>query len=827
MATNDEIRIKDIIPESTESDLVAGNYLALDGDVGTKKLPANLIAKISVQEKNTRNLVPITYKEINSDDLEQHRSSLGLYGWYYRSLQGQSHVSVALYSGMQLILTNTGVDAFYAIFPASFMDKDFSDGDSYPVGYSRLLLKANEILKKDITEDCVLVMNVVDGGGGANDWKIGVKNGNELKTDLLANPSFSSLSLVENDASLGSTGWYFYGQFEKHVSVKLFGGSKLVLKNTSSTKSAYAIMPKTFADGPFANGASYPTGVSRVAVNAGEEVSIDVSDDCVLVMTSVDPTNTIITWSVNVLYGNYFEIKNELNDLVDGSAKTYASGCLAIYKGSLGPYYWNALNADARHSALRLRQMQRVTITNDGNIDAFYAIFPSSYVDGDKAQEDSYPVGYLGRFRLNQGNSVTFNVDENCVLVMNVVDGGNNANSFSVVVTTPPLYETIADKANLSKPITATTTTADLVVYNCSLGASGWYSPGDNQRHTSVPCKKGEIITLTNNNVDAFYAIFPSSFVDGDQTNSSPFPDGVFRVVLKQDETIKFICGEDCVLVMNTVDGALNTNEFTIVRTFSPLTSIGLVAETTPVRLKIAEWNVGHFAMGTSGDTTIPPEQKDEKQAEYRTLINSIGADVFILCENSVNFCTDGTKANDAVWNCFKQINDGPKNGYNMNSVLTNGLQFVSRKVNAYVNQDGTGGRYFIDCKYSIKGREVHIIATHNTWGDKTTAMAQYNELITYCADFDHVILAADFNAGSQWNYGMKDVVAPLFKAAGFSSAWCDYMGAVDTYPDSEYQPANLDNVFVKGFSVTNSQVIDSSIDLSDHKMITCELIME
>jgi endonuclease/exonuclease/phosphatase family metal-dependent hydrolase len=104
--------------------------------------------------------------------------------------------------------------------------------------------------------------------------------------------------------------------------------------------------------------------------------------------------------------------------------------------------------------------------------------------------------------------------------------------------------------------------------------------------------------------------------------------------------------------------------------------------------------------------------------------------------------------------------------------------------------------------------------------------MAQYNELVAYCADFEYVILAGDFNASAQWDYGMADVVAPLFHDAGFSSSWCDYMGAVDTYPDSEYQPANLDNVFVKGFSVTNSQVVDDSIDLSDHKMIFCELTM-
>ena len=44
-------RIKDLSTNATEADLVAGNYLAIDGSAGTKKLPAELVAKRSVQDK--------------------------------------------------------------------------------------------------------------------------------------------------------------------------------------------------------------------------------------------------------------------------------------------------------------------------------------------------------------------------------------------------------------------------------------------------------------------------------------------------------------------------------------------------------------------------------------------------------------------------------------------------------------------------------------------------------------------------------------------------------------------------------------------------------
>ena len=46
----DEIRVKDIPDEATDVDLVAGNYFALDGVDGTKKLPGNVVALKSIQD---------------------------------------------------------------------------------------------------------------------------------------------------------------------------------------------------------------------------------------------------------------------------------------------------------------------------------------------------------------------------------------------------------------------------------------------------------------------------------------------------------------------------------------------------------------------------------------------------------------------------------------------------------------------------------------------------------------------------------------------------------------------------------------------------------
>lgn len=49
-------RIKDLATVATEADLVAGNYLAIDGSAGTKKLPAESVAKRSVQNNSVKSI---------------------------------------------------------------------------------------------------------------------------------------------------------------------------------------------------------------------------------------------------------------------------------------------------------------------------------------------------------------------------------------------------------------------------------------------------------------------------------------------------------------------------------------------------------------------------------------------------------------------------------------------------------------------------------------------------------------------------------------------------------------------------------------------------
>lgn len=51
-------RISQLTQTATESDLVAGNYLALDGSAGTKKLPGNCIAPNSVQNALLESIAP-------------------------------------------------------------------------------------------------------------------------------------------------------------------------------------------------------------------------------------------------------------------------------------------------------------------------------------------------------------------------------------------------------------------------------------------------------------------------------------------------------------------------------------------------------------------------------------------------------------------------------------------------------------------------------------------------------------------------------------------------------------------------------------------------
>jgi hypothetical protein len=54
--------------------------------------------------------------------------------------------------------------------------------------------------------------------------------------------------------------------------------------------------------------------------------------------------------------------------------------------------------------------------------------------------------------------------------------------------------------------------------------------------------------------------------------------------------------------------------------------------------LTIAHWNIGHFALGKSDNPTIAAEASEVMASLYRSLNDSIEADVFGVCEYNPTF---------------------------------------------------------------------------------------------------------------------------------------------------------------------------------------------
>ena len=109
--------------------------------------------------------------------------------------------------------------------------------------------------------------------------------------------------------------------------------------------------------------------------------------------------------------------------------------------------------------------------------------------------------------------------------------------------------------------------------------------------------------------------------------------------------------------------------------------------------LIIAHWNIGHFANGKNNDTAITSENYSEMRSQYISVIDSLNADIFGVCEYNPNFDQDGNSTRDAIFYQYNYASIGPKYSYNCNAIfskdipLENGgkTYFSRHKQNRYI----------------------------------------------------------------------------------------------------------------------------------------------
>lgn len=592
----------------------------------------------------------------------------------------------------------------------------------------------------------------------------------------------------------GFTEWFPQG---KHISISVNEGDVIIL--SPDIASRFVLMDGTFVDGNKDASSPYPATTGIVTVQGGESVTLDIdSTSKFLILVAVDGAGNNISWTIT---GNAnTKLKKYADDLSSGEEQVDVAS-LIKYDGSIKYSYQNTWYYESgtkpKHVNIPLKKnwVYEITPTN-GWMSAVISDSPSY----DKKNDDSIS-GKIVYCKQDETFKVVGTGSD--YLSVTVVNGGGNTLTFNVVakfkgdnaVEEIPLYtERCTEYQGLpryDKPMT-------------------WFPSG---KYVAFEVYEGEIITLSPS-IDCYFVMCNATFVPRNITSITSAETEISsrqfsRIPIKKGEKVTLtIASDEKYLLVNTKDGAGNSVTWEISSCSKPKTS-------TKTKFKFAQWNIGHFSMGTKPSTTITAANKAEKQAEYRSLINSVGADILAVCEDDFYFATDKTLSRPAIYDCYSKCRIGYQETYNANSLYFNIGEMVDERSWEFTQQDQF--RYVHEVRLNINGQNVVIAETHLDWSNATKRRAQIAELITHYSNEKYVIISGDWNV-------MTDVSDyDALKTAGYTLSLDDYLHALPTYPDQE---TCLDIVAVKGFTVGKSEVNTESISLSDHNLVTCELTM-
>lgn len=242
--------------------------------------------------------------------------------------------------------------------------------------------------------------------------------------------------------------------------------------------------------------------------------------------------------------------------------------------------------------------------------------------------------------------------------------------------------------------------------------------------------------------------------------------------------------------------------------------------------LRIAGWNIGHFALGTSYDTKITHEQYPTMQQKWAESINSINADIFCLCEYNENFVNKSydnpaITARNSIFYSFHYAFIGNRpypSSYNMSAIYSHfPLQNIKTIVYKHTVQPG---RHFYYGDLHLNEKTIKVVTTHLDFNQNSDGarfrMEQMQELIDYFSNDPYVIIYADWNVASANEFDM-------FTEAGWSMVNHGYLGDIPTYPAGNKPLYAIDNIICKGFDISNINTLNDGY-LSDHVCIYADL---
>lgn len=262
-------------------------------------------------------------------------------------------------------------------------------------------------------------------------------------------------------------------------------------------------------------------------------------------------------------------------------------------------------------------------------------------------------------------------------------------------------------------------------------------------------------------------------------------------------------------------------------------------------------WNVGHWAGGKSHMTAIASDADNAKKKSYKEVLKAVGGgklpDFFGTAEYSDDFTKDGEKADEVIFNDYKYKSKGKQYGFTHNNVFAS-LPIIDGGEVKLTAPLGEPYRTYQWAKVKIQGKEVLIVSTHVAHWATTTVKnnekeqvhqkirkPQFEQLEAVFADFDYVIMMADWNTVPDCIYCPKYTYGETTK---YGYGWGYSEDKINKYEHEEWHnlpleyafgretrhghtnKSHVDNIIVKGFDIVNAFEANEDLKLSDHVAI-------
>lgn len=271
-----------------------------------------------------------------------------------------------------------------------------------------------------------------------------------------------------------------------------------------------------------------------------------------------------------------------------------------------------------------------------------------------------------------------------------------------------------------------------------------------------------------------------------------------------------------------------------------------------PKTIRVMTFNVARFTVDASSDNEQTdsygyytrgiiqnPSTYTERYNAWTGLLNGVDPHVLVTVEHRDNFAAVNgeQKAANTILQPWGAQFTSSSNNANLTKGIFSKLGAFSTK-NAYIfaiDQGTSTRRNYIIADVVVGGVTVRFAVAHLTFsrsndinGDRNKRYSEMDELMSACASVDHAVILGDFNILNADEY-------QRFVQAGYS---CANNGTLPTYNGDlviNWGSRALDNIIVKGFTISNVTVPDASVyhdingeatkyPLSDHNPIWCDL---